>query len=177
MSVRVVGTGRCATAVAACLALVAAARGGEQVSREAPRRSARAAVQKAFLDAHNTARAGLGLPPLEWSDGLASVAQQWADTLLARGAFQHRPDSSYGENLFEISGARATPADVVGVWVSESRDYDPRTNACRGTCGHYTQVVWRSTRRVGCAAARGRGREIWVCNYDPPGNWQGERPF
>jgi hypothetical protein len=44
-------------------------------------------------------------------------------------------------------------------------------------CGHYTQIVWRNTKSVGCAVARGKGVEVWVCNYDPPGNYAGQRPY
>jgi uncharacterized protein YkwD len=130
-----------------------------------------------MLDAHNAVRAQLKLPPLMWSDRLAERAQDWANTLLARKQFSHRPNSPYGENLFEITGAPATSAQVVTAWANEVRDYDYQSNTCRGVCGHYTQIVWRNTKEVGCAVARGGGREVWVCNYSPPGNFIGERPY
>jgi uncharacterized protein YkwD len=132
---------------------------------------------KQILAAHNAIRSRVGLPPLRWSDSLAGIAQDWANTLLSRRQFAHRPKSPYGENLFEIQGAPANPREVVGDWGSEARDYDYRSNRCHGHCGHYTQIVWRNTRSVGCAVARGRGIEIWVCNYDPPGNFVGQRPY
>jgi len=134
-------------------------------------------LAREILNAHNAIRAGVKAPALQWSDQLAGVAQKWADTLLRQHRFSHSPDSRFGENLFDISGAAANPSFVVRQWASESRNYDYRSNTCRGVCGHYTQVVWRSTTRVGCAVARGGGREVWVCNYDPPGNWLGERPY
>jgi pathogenesis-related protein 1 len=130
-----------------------------------------------ILAAHNAVRARVGMPSLAWSGRLAARAQDWADTLLARNQFAHRPNSPYGENIFEITGGAATSAQVVSDWASEARDYDYASNRCRGVCGHYTQIVWRTTKEVGCAVARGRGREIWVCNYDPPGNYVGERPW
>jgi hypothetical protein len=43
-------------------------------------------------------------------------------------------------------------------------------------CGHYTQLVWRRARQVGCAAARGGSREVWVCEF-PEGNYIGMRPY
>jgi uncharacterized protein YkwD len=132
---------------------------------------------KQILAAHNAIRSRVGLPPLRWSDSLAEFAQDWASTLLSRRHFAHRPKSPYGENLFEIQGAAANPREVVADWGSEARDYDYRSNRCHGHCGHYTQIVWRNTRSVGCAVARGRGIEIWVCNYDPPGNFVGQRPY
>lgn len=130
-----------------------------------------------MLDAHNQFRARLNVPPLRWSDRLAAHAQEWAAHLLQEQQFYHRPHPVFGENLFEISGARALPSDIVGSWASEVRDYSYRTNTCAGVCGHYTQVIWASTREVGCAVARDPAREVWVCNYSPPGNWVGERPY
>lgn len=130
-----------------------------------------------MLAAHNTVRASVGVPPLFWSERLAAFAQEWANTLASRRQFFHRPKSPYGENLFEITGAVAAPAQVVNDWASESKNYGYNSNACHGVCGHYTQIVWRDTKRVGCAAARSGSTEVWVCNYDPPGNWIGERPY
>ena len=46
--------------------------------------------------------------------------------------------------------------------------------------GHFTQVVWAGTENLGCAVSTcpeggpDPGRKIYVCNYDPPGNWRGE---
>jgi pathogenesis-related protein 1 len=136
-----------------------------------------ASYAQAMLDAHNTVRARVGVLPLVWSTQLADVAQDWANHLIATGGFAHRPDNRYGENLYTISGGTASPAQVVGYWADEARGYDVRTNTCRGVCGHYTQVVWAKTRAVGCAVGRDTRREVWVCNYDPPGNVVGYRPF
>jgi uncharacterized protein YkwD len=130
-----------------------------------------------MLAAHNAVRATLSIRPLTWSDALAARAQDWATTLLARGEFIHHPKSPYGENLFEIDGATASPEQVVEAWAAESRDYDYATNKCRKVCGHYTQIVWAATTKVGCGVARNARREIWVCNYDPPGNYIGKRPY
>jgi pathogenesis-related protein 1 len=134
-------------------------------------------LAREMLAAHNVVRERAGVAPLTWSDRLAAHSQEWADTLWARKQFVHRPNSTYGENLFEVTGAIASPAQVVSAWAAESRDYDYTSNRCRGVCGHYTQIVWGATKEVGCAVARGGGREVWVCNYDPPGNWIGKRPY
>jgi uncharacterized protein YkwD len=130
-----------------------------------------------MLLAHNEVRARVDVAPLRWSYRLAARAQEWATHLLEEGQFYHRPHPVSGENLFEITGSRALPVEVVGDWASEAHDYSYRSNSCRGVCGHYTQLVWGDTREVGCAVARDPGREVWVCNYDPPGNWVGERPY
>jgi uncharacterized protein YkwD len=130
-----------------------------------------------MLAAHNGVRQAVGVPALTWSVQLAAFAQQWANTLVARGQFAHRRNSPYGENLYEITGAQTTPGEVVDQWVSESKNYRYGSNTCRGVCGHYTQIVWRDTRRVGCAVAATARTEVWVCNYDPPGNRVGKRPY
>jgi len=130
-----------------------------------------------MLSLHNAVRSRVGVAPLIWSDRLASIARDWAATLLARRQFRHRPNATFGENLFEINGSSASPSQVVNAWAEEARDYDRTANKCRGVCGHYTQIVWSTTKEVGCAVARGGVREVWVCNYNPPGNWIGTKPY
>jgi pathogenesis-related protein 1 len=132
---------------------------------------------QAMLAAHNAVRSRVGVPPLVWSAQLADVARDWANHLITTGSFSHRPDNRHGENLYSISGGTASPAQVVSYWAEEVRGYDLHSNTCAGVCGHYTQIVWGKTRAVGCAVATDRRREVWVCNYDPPGNVVGYRPY
>jgi len=130
-----------------------------------------------MLDAHNLVRREVPVPPLVWSTKLAAVARERAGYLLSTGRFEHQKGPAYGENLFEARGAVASAARVVIAWASESANYDYRNNACRGTCGHYTQIVWRDTREVGCADGRLEGRQVVVCEYNPPGNRVGVKPW
>ena len=82
----------------------------------------------------------------------------------------------YGENLAFFSPVGiADPARVVGGWYAEAERYDFSRPGFSFEAGHFTQVVWVGTREVGCGVARcGDRAEIWVCNYGPPGNVQGE---
>jgi hypothetical protein len=146
-------------------------------SKDRPGIPSASVLAREMLDTHNAIRAHLNLLPLQWSAELASVSQKWANRLLEKRRLDLNPDSTYGENLFMISGGSASPAAVVRQWASESQNYDYHSNSCSGICGHYTQLVWRRTQRVGCAVARGAGYEIWVCNYDPPGNISGQLPY
>jgi uncharacterized protein YkwD len=136
-----------------------------------------ASLSREMLAAHNVVRARVKVAPLAWSGRLAAIAQDWADSLLARKEFVHRPNSKYGENLFDVTGGGASAGQVVDGWASEARNYDYGANKCSGVCGHYTQIVWGDSKEVGCAVARGGGREVWVCEYDPPGNWERKRPY
>jgi pathogenesis-related protein 1 len=134
-------------------------------------------VARELLDAHNAARVRVGSPPLVWSNELADDAKRWADRLIATHEFAHQPDDPHGENLLLIAGGTAAPVTVVRTWVAEMSDYDHNTNRCIGVCGHYTQVIWRNTRAVGCGMAFDGYRQIWVCEYEPPGNIPGSRPY
>lgn len=139
---------------------------------------------KGMVDRHNFWRKKVNVPDLKWSPELSAFAQDWADKLAAEGCnMEHRPrsgkwGSSYGENIYWSSGMKNTPDVVVDNWASEIENFDARTGSCKGgVCGHYTQVVWKNTQRVGCGMAKCGDQEIWVCNYDPPGNWVGEKPY
>jgi hypothetical protein len=140
-----------------------------------------------MTEAHNQVRANVDppadppIPPLVWDDDLAAVAQAYADGCV----FEHS-SNGYGENLAAAAGQNLTPQQVVASWASEVADYDYATNSCSGVCGHYTQVVWRDSVRLGCGVASCSQNspfdgfaewENWVCNYDPPGNFNGLPPY
>jgi pathogenesis-related protein 1 len=135
------------------------------------------AASDEMLAAHNALRSSLHLPPLAWSDKLAQAAQDWADTLIKEGKFHHPDKSPWGQNLLEAYRDDMPPALVVHEWAAEAANYDYRNNRCNGMCGHYTQLVWRDTKEVGCAVARKGDREVWACDYNPPGNYNGQRPY
>jgi uncharacterized protein YkwD len=133
--------------------------------------------EKQILAAQNAVRKRVGVPPLAWSAQLARAAARWARTLAGNGKFEHQARNPYGENLFEVIGATADPDEVVNSWAAEAKNYNHDKNSCSGTCGHYTQIVWRGTKEVGCASAARGNRQVWVCEYSPPGNYLGERPY
>lgn len=166
----------------ACLALTLCAPGCDDGSGPVAEETGALAGVTA---AHNAARASVSpapaspLPPLVWAPELAQTAQAWAD----RCKFGHS-SSPYGENIFAGSGAYGAQA-VVTSWVSEQKSYSLASNSCSGVCGHYTQVVWAGSLRLGCGVANctqnspfgGGTWQLWVCNYDPPGNVNGARPY
>lgn len=137
-----------------------------------------------ILALHNRERERTGAPPLEWDEALARNAQGWAQVLAASGRFEHSPPGqrrNQGENLFMgTTGYYPVPA-MIGAFLDERSDFAPgvfpavsRSGSWHNV-GHYTQIIWRDTRRVGCAIARGRRDEVLVCRYWPAGNVMGQR--
>lgn len=144
-----------------------------------------------ITEAHNVERRMHALPDLVWDPALAAIAQTWAQTCTDGdapiGLLDHNPNraasygSSVGENIYGHS-QQATAAAAVGSWIAEKADYTYATNTCAAmkVCGHYTQVVWRNTLKVGCAIHDCAGltyRHTIVCDYAPAGNVSGQKPY
>ncbi|GLT97540.1 hypothetical protein SLE2022_150990 [Rubroshorea leprosula] len=133
-----------------------------------------------FLAPQNAARYTVRMRPLVWDEKLARYARWYANQRRNDCALRHS-NGPYGENIFWGCGDDWSPAQAVAAWVLERKWYNYWSNSCaRGEeCGHYTQIVWGSTKRMECArvtCTAGRGVFI-ICNYDPPGNYVGERPY
>lgn len=131
----------------------------------------------ALLARHNFYRKKVGVPALKWSDELAEIAQKWANKLAKKCNLEHS-SSEWGENIYWTSGT-ATATEVVDRWAREEKYFDHTNRVYKSPegrkFGHYSQIIWRNTTHVGCAVQKCRhGGEIWVCNYDPPGNYIGE---
>jgi pathogenesis-related protein 1 len=134
-----------------------------------------------FVDLHNRARTTVGVGPVVWDSTVAKYARDYAAKRSGDCLLKHSDGGPYGENLFWGSGTSWTAAHAVKGWVDEKQNYHRSTNTCDSgkVCGHYTQVVWRKSTRIGCArviCAANRGVFI-ICSYSPPGNIRGERPF
>lgn len=134
---------------------------------------------KGMTERHNYWRKKVGVGPMEWSDKLAKVAQAWANQQAKRGCgCAHSPDDQFGENIYCSQGMQPTPQDVVDDWAEEIQYFVEKTGKCKGgVCGHYTQIVWKNTTKVGCGMAKCGDKEIWVCNYDPAGNYVNQKPY
>ena len=139
-----------------------------------------------LLAAHNRERDAQGIAPLAWDGALAAAAAAWGERLAASGAFEHEEqegDDPQGENLWAGTPGAWSPEEMVEGWIEEKKFYRPGRfpdNSRTGDfadVGHYTQLMWRDTDRVGCALARGAAEEVLVCRYRTAGNVVGEVPF
>lgn len=140
-----------------------------------------------FMDYHSKVRKDVGVGPVKWSPEIAKYAQAWADHLAESGEFMHRPvegewAQKYGENI----AIDATLLKGAQAWQSEIKDYKPGEaipeDLTDFKAGHYTQMVWKKTTHIGAGSAivkKGeyKGLLLIVCNYDPPGNFVGEKPY
>ena len=128
---------------------------------------------RSLLAAHNRDRAAHCAPPLAWSEDLARSAQAWADGLRARGCVFEHSRTRYGENLAGGTSGVLDGEAVAAMWYDEGQRYDYRRGGFSMQTGHFTQLVWTETTSVGCGVTTCRGMDLWVCQYDPPGNVEG----
>lgn len=145
-------------------------------------------LRNTMLDAHNDERRAMGVPTLVWDEGLATEAARYANEMARSGQFRH-----------SVRIARVTPSGE-NLWMGPHRLYDyrvmmaaflderalfradkPMPDISRSgrwqDVGHYSQIIWRGTRSVGCALAEGHDNDYLVCRYFPAGNVFGRRPL
>jgi hypothetical protein len=139
-----------------------------------------------LLMSHNAERARLGLAPLAWNSSLARDARDYARVLLQRGRLQHASHAERkgtGENLWMGTAGAWNSEAMVGMFLDERRHFraaafpDVSLTGKWSDVGHYTQIVWRGTREVGCAIDTGSGLDVLVCRYHPAGNVLGQKPY
>ncbi|GAA5878043.1 hypothetical protein JCM16303_002828 [Sporobolomyces ruberrimus] len=145
------------------------------VASAAPTFVAGADVKALALSEHNRFRALHNAPALSWSQPLADAAYKWG----SRCVFQHSQGAvgPYGENLAASAGYKTDiNTGACQGWEAEAPQYDP-TNP---VYSHFTQMVWKATTQLGCAAvtcppgsifdAKYGNSTFYVCEYNPPGN-------
>lgn len=129
--------------------------------------------QQAVVEEHNIKRAlHVDTPPLVWDDTLAQFAEKLAAQYSCYSGELHHSGADYGENL--ALGYSATGA--VDGWYNEIKSYNYSSSAIQPATGHFTQVVWRDSKRVGCAIryCNSYWGNYMICEYDPSGNYLGE---
>ncbi|KAK2583874.1 hypothetical protein KPH14_001148 [Odynerus spinipes] len=127
---------------------------------------------------------------LEWDDELAKIAQRWANQCdFKHDRCRNVATSSVGQNLAmqSSSGDSFAPVkDLIRMWEDEVALFNPRNlNKLPSTgisqTGHYTQMVWAETNKVGCGTVKynkdGWNTHYIVCNYSPSGNYLGESVY
>jgi uncharacterized protein YkwD len=137
-------------------------------------------LRSSILKEHNKERQLLNISDLIWSDELAEYAAEWALQLAeANAGIHHRDSDDFGENISWFSAAPDDFSEGVSLWNEEKKYFKYKAIGNDwAKSGHYTQVIWKNTDRVGCGCALGAsGTFFFVCNYDPPGNYMGQKPY
>lgn len=133
--------------------------------------------QAECLKAHNEYRKKHGVAPLKLDKEICKVAQQWANHLINRGTMVHSNNKEYGENLYSMSSSNhnftVTGKEAVDAWYEEIHDHTFGVEPSSLASGHFTQVVWKDSTKLGVAFAKSGGKVIVVANYYPPGNYIG----
>jgi uncharacterized protein YkwD len=138
-----------------------------------------------ILQIHNRERTAVGAPPLVWSNTLAADAQEYADHLAAIGKMEHMWQSASDEWSKKAHGANenlaargppgpGTLIPMVESWVAEKQYFDGTLDLYKN--GHYTEMIWKATKELGCGMATGSANDFLVCRYLPSGN-TGPDPF
>uniref|UniRef100_UPI00398ED4E0 glioma pathogenesis-related protein 1-like n=1 Tax=Pristiophorus japonicus TaxID=55135 RepID=UPI00398ED4E0 len=152
---------------------------------------------KECIQRHNFYRSQVNPPAsnmlyMSWDRILAKAALEWSKNCV----FKHNTDlkvhgklhpvfTSVGENIYVTSGSTLNVSRAITNWYNEVIHYDYASQRCTKVCGHYTQLVWASSYKVGCAVHscpsgiagfHNGASAIFVCDYGPPGNYP-TRPY
>ena len=132
-----------------------------------------------ILTLHNRERQRVGIAAMGWDPALAAAAAVYAQALATSGRFAHSPRVSrpgQGENLWRGTARAYSVAEMVGGWIGERRLFRagifPKVSATGqwSDVGHYSQMIWRGSTRLGCGLVSARGEDVLVCRYAPAGN-------
>lgn len=131
-----------------------------------------------FVRLHNAYRCLHGSPPLVWSDAMAENAYNYIKDMTE---MEHSssyslapPAGPAGENLYWTSPVSRTPARMVLLWYAEVNfcqgGPEGFMDGCRdqsaGITSHFTVMIWRTARFMGCAWSD--NMQLVICRYKGP---------
>uniref|UniRef100_A0A0N5A2Y1 SCP domain-containing protein n=1 Tax=Parastrongyloides trichosuri TaxID=131310 RepID=A0A0N5A2Y1_PARTI len=126
-------------------------------------------LKEHFIKETNEYRRKHGVPPLVYDKTIEQKAQRHANLLAKLRRLKHERDDIYGENLGTVYGSSGD--DIVQKWYDEIKYYNFDNPRYTSQVGHFTQVVWKSSKKFGFGIAKdSRGQIYVVCKYFPPGN-------
>ena len=149
-------------------------------------------VYNKLLEKHNSIRAKHKSPALTYSEEIAEIAQAASERYLELGKIEmineYYNGELLGENNYICGGFICFPPDIdtiMSYWYYREEpyfDYAKGESKYSTSVGHFTQVVWRSTKYIGCGFARGEWNDFddayyLNCKYYPAGNIKGREVF
>ncbi|XP_077985926.1 Golgi-associated plant pathogenesis-related protein 1-like [Glandiceps talaboti] len=142
------------------------------------------ALNDQLLEAMNYFRCLHGVNPLVWDIQEEQFSIGVSNSNAAIKRVEHAHDNPFGENLAMQAVLDSTSISGYGfakMWYDEIQFYDYANPNFASETGHFTQLIWKDSRRVGCSVAEttdrtGNWMEYYVtCEYFPKGN-QGDSP-
>uniref|UniRef100_A0AC35TVW9 SCP domain-containing protein n=1 Tax=Rhabditophanes sp. KR3021 TaxID=114890 RepID=A0AC35TVW9_9BILA len=121
-----------------------------------------------FMDEHNFFRKKHNVGALISNKKLEFMAQKHADRMAKTGRLEHSYPRKYGENIG--MGPPAYIKHLVKVMYREHLRYNFKKPSFDKSTGHFTQIIWKSTRRLGTGITCKKNYCYVVFQYDPPGN-------
>jgi len=131
-------------------------------------------IRSDILTNHNYHRKRHQVDELERNSEIEQVAQSYSEYLASIETMKHSGNGKYGENLYNcwasygicITGEKASQS-----WYDEVKQYNFNNPGFSGGTGHFTQLVWKGSKQIGCGVACSINNKCYVtCNYYPPGN-------
>ncbi|EDV91168.1 GH15654 [Drosophila grimshawi] len=117
-----------------------------------------------YRDKHNC-------PPLLLDDALTQDSRVYAEELAQKEQLEHS-SGDYGENLCMTSG---DPLKCVRMWYDEIKDYNFDEGKFSLETGHFTQLIWMSSKWLGIGKAKSKSGAMYVVGrYSPAGNVEGQ---
>jgi uncharacterized protein YkwD len=137
-----------------------------------------------MVNSINQHRAKHGVPPVELDQGLVDYAKSRAEHIADKGALVHDGTGGYGENLSSSSSSEPVqgPATAASdAWYAEIKYYNYETSATNDpskAIGHFTQLVWKGSTKIGAGRVCGTADNTWhdtyiAVNFSPAGNMKG----
>ncbi|XP_006882179.1 PREDICTED: cysteine-rich secretory protein 2-like [Elephantulus edwardii] len=140
-------------------------------------------IQEEIVNKHNSLRKNVSptaqnMLKMTWDKNATVNAQKWADMCQYEHSRQElrTTDTTCGENLYMSSDPNSW-SDAIQSWYDEVNDftYGIGAKSLGAVIGHYTQVVWDTSYRVGCGLAHCPNEDLpyfYVCQYCPAGNYE-----
>ena len=134
--------------------------------------------RKDVLARHNFYRAQHNAKDLVRSAKLENIAQATAEYMLETNKFQFPKetynDENIGSSLFYYYSSPFDGNSITDKWYDENEKYNFKNPGFIEDAGGFTQLVWRSSKKIGCGYAC-KGVECYgICSYYPPGNMKNE---
>ena len=139
-------------------------------------------INNIILNEHNKYRKMHGVPNLELDNNLIRFATAYAESLaknpndnfLEPSGVYYEGDEKLGENLFQCNKRTCSMENYtqpLDVWYKEKEFYNFNTNAGEKGTANFTQMVWKSTKKLGCGLGQKYETNYKVvCYYYPKGN-------